>query len=267
MLDTFQSAAVVAAVIAGSVGFLGLLERLWSSERRRLHNELIGWQVTVLGTTYAVIVGFMLYAVWTNFEAAENNAEAEANSLINVVRTSEGLPAKQKQQILDLARKYADVMLSQEWPAMAHLQVSPESHRIIVQLWKVIATTKVTDAGEQTSLDHTLSELSQMAERRRTRQLGVTSTLPPILWGVLIVGAIVTIVSACMFGTVDFKVHFLQVFMLSLLVGLALVAIADINRPFQGSVHVTPSGFQRAQAALAAMNGGGPLALTRISRE
>jgi hypothetical protein len=254
VLDTSQSIAIVIAIVAGSVSFLGLLHRVWPNEQRKLHNELIGWQVTVLGTTYAVIVGFMLYAVWTDFQAANSNAEAEANSLTNVVRTAEGLPAEQRQQIVDLARGYAEVMLSQEWPAMARVQVSPASHEIMVRLWRVVATTKVTDAGEQTSLDHTLTELSELAKHRRARQLDVDSSLPPILWGVLIVGAIVTIVSACMFGSADFKVHFLQVFMLSLLVALALVAIADINRPFQGSVHVPPSGFERARAVLAAIS-------------
>ena len=78
MLDVYQSAAIVIAVVAGSVAFLGLLQRIWPADERRLHNELIGWQVTVLGTTYAVIVGFMLYAVWTGFEVAEDNEPAIA---------------------------------------------------------------------------------------------------------------------------------------------------------------------------------------------
>jgi hypothetical protein len=37
------------------------------------------------------------------------------------------------------------------------------------------------------------------------------------------------------------------VFSFSLLVSLSLVAIADINRPFQGSVCVDSYAFQRAQ--------------------
>jgi len=91
-----------------------------------------------------------------------------------------------------------------------------------------------------------------MTQHRRIRQLQVNATFPDVLWSVLIIGAAVTIISSCLFGTADFKLHFLQVFMLSFLVGLALVAIADINRPFQGVVHVKPSGFERVRTALAA---------------
>jgi hypothetical protein len=50
-----------------------------------------------------------------------------------------------------------------------------------------------------------------------------------------------------MFGSDSTWLHGLQVFAFSLLIGLVLVAIADIDRPFQGSVHVQDSAFRRAQ--------------------
>lgn len=51
-----------------------------------------------------------------------------------------------------------------------------------------------------------------------------------------------------MFGIDSLILHAIQVIALSLLVGLALVAIADIDRPFQGTVHVSPDGFEFARA-------------------
>jgi hypothetical protein len=61
------------------------------------------------------------------------------------------------------------------------------------------------------------------------------------------VGAIITIMSSCLFGS-DYPVlHMLQVVTLTLMLSLALVAVADINRPFQGSVHVRPTGFENAK--------------------
>lgn len=76
------------------------------------------------------------------------------------------------------------------------------------------------------------------------------ASLPGILWAVLITGAVITIVSACLFGSVEFKLHMIQVVMLAVVLSLLLVAIADINRPFQGSVRVSPAGFERARAAI-----------------
>src|SRR5690242_19450223 len=99
-------------MVAASLGFLLLLYRVWPVEQRRPHNDLIGWQITVLGTTYAVVVGFMLYAVWTAFELADGNAEAEANCLVNVARSAQGLRDAERQEIENLVREYVDQMLT-----------------------------------------------------------------------------------------------------------------------------------------------------------
>ena len=92
MLDTPQDVFIVIVGLACSLSFMAAVNYYWPAEKRRPHNDLIGWQLSVLGTTYAVIVGFMLYTVWINFGAADLNADAEANSLVNVYRLSDGLP-------------------------------------------------------------------------------------------------------------------------------------------------------------------------------
>jgi ABC-type branched-subunit amino acid transport system permease subunit len=70
--------------------------------------------------------------------------------------------------------------------------------------------------------------------------------LPGILWAVLIAGGVITVTAACFFGVPNFRFHLLQVMVLSFLIALVLVAIADIDRPYQGDVKVSPSGFEFA---------------------
>jgi Protein of unknown function (DUF4239) len=243
-------------MVAGSLGFLALLYRVWPVEERRPHNDLIGWQITVLGTTYAVVLGFMLYAVWTNFELADGHAEAEANCLVNMVRSAQGLPEAERQEIRNLAQEYVSQMLTHEWPAMSRVNTTYTSDKTVQKLWAAITRAETRNSSEQTSRDHAFAELSRMTEYRRLRQLQVISDLPGILWAVLISGAVVTIVSSCLFGGADLRLHFIQVGALALLVSLILLAIADINRPFQGAVHVQPLGFERARGTLEQLNWG-----------
>ena len=68
---------------------------------------------------------------------------------------------------------------------------------------------------------------------------------------VLIAGGAITMLSATLFGTENFVLHCVQVVSLALLLSLTLVAIADIDRPFQGTVRVYPLGFERARATFA----------------
>jgi hypothetical protein len=251
MLTDTQNFFVIIALIAGALGFLWLVQRFWPTATRREHNDIIGWHVSVLGTTYAVIIGFMLYAVWTTFQSADINADTEANCVINLYRLADGLPATQRVQIHQLLREYDDRVINIEWPSMTAGNIVPAGHAVIQRLWSVVMQTKPATFAEQTSMNLALTELSSLTEHRRVRELESQSSLPGILWAVLIVGGALTTLSSCLFGTQNFKLHCIQVFSLTLLIALSLVAIADIDRPFQGAVHVSTRAFERARATIA----------------
>jgi hypothetical protein len=162
-----------------------------------------------------------------------------------------GLPAEQRDQVHKLARQYVDIVITQEWPTMAGGDFGYAGHQTIEQLWSAVLQTKPDSFGQQTAMNLALTEIDSMTEHRRLRQLQSQSKLPAILWIVLIVGGIITMLSSCMFGIDNLILHALQVVSLTLLLSLILVAIADIDRPFQGVVHVHPSGFERARQTFA----------------
>ena len=250
MLNITEDVFLVIFALVASLILIAALNRFWPREKRRAHNELIGWQLTVLGTTYAVIIGFMLYTVWTNFGAADVNADAEANSLVNVYRLARGLPASQRADLQRSALAYADTVVNQEWPAMAHNDGTFAAIAPNREMWLTLMSVHAASPTEITAEDHAISELSEMNEHRRMRQVASAARLPGILWCVLLVGGAVTIVSACMFGSNNTTLHALQVSFTTLLIALVLVAIADIDRPFEGSVHVSDGAFRRAQETM-----------------
>jgi Protein of unknown function (DUF4239) len=250
MLNITEDFLIIIATICASLFFMMSLNRFWPSESRRAHNELIGWHLSILATTYAVIIGFMLYAVWLDFGAAELNADAEANAMVNVFRLAEGLPDQQRDELRSEARSYADAVIDHEWQAMANNQSLNETYELTQKMWRTLMSVKAASPAELTAEDHALYELSAMTEHRRIRWLQCSSRLPTILWCVLLVGGVVTVASTCMFGSTSLWVHGIQVFAFSLLISLVLVAIADIDRPFQGSVHVSESAFLRARESM-----------------
>ena len=247
MLNNAENILVALLAVAASLLFMVALNRVWPRERRSEHNDLIGWQLGILGTTYAVILGFMLYTVWTNYVGAEQNVDLEATSLRNIFRLAEGLPEPQHAQIQNLCRTYATTVIQNDWPKMALNQVPNETHEINNAMWKTLMSVKTASPTQTIAEDHALFELSQLTEHRHTRLLESAFRIPDVLWFVLVIGAVVTIASASMFGSANMPLHAMQVLFFSLLVALVLLAIADINRPFQGAVHVSTYAFQRAQ--------------------
>jgi hypothetical protein len=247
MLTTWENCVFILLTVAASLLFMWGLNRIWPWEKRHAHNDLIGWQLSILGTTYAVILGFMLYTVWTNYGEAKVNVENEANALGNIYRLAEGLPNPQRGQIEALTRTYAQTVIDDDWPQMEADQLPEGSHKVNQDLWKTLMSVRTASPTELIAEDHAISELSQLTEHRRIRLLQNATRLPTVLWSVLIIGGAVTVGSASMFGSANTSLHALQIFVFSLLISLALEAVADINRPFQGSVHVSDFPFRRAQ--------------------
>lgn len=189
----------------------------------------------------------MLYTVWTDFGSANLNVDLEASALRNTYRLGEGLPDPQRVQFQSQARAYAQAVVDQDWPEMARGLTPEESHQINQAMWRTLMSVKVATPSEVVAEDHALSELSALTEHRRTRLLQSKYHLPTIFWGVLLIGGFLTIASASMFGSGNARLHALQVFAFTLLITLVLLAIADVNLPFRGWVHVDNYAFIRAQ--------------------
>jgi Protein of unknown function (DUF4239) len=248
MLSLLDDLLILIAVVAGSLLVMALINRLWPPHKRYTADDyLLGWQLGVLATMQAVITGFMLYAVWTNFMAAQLNVDLEASALTNMYRLAEGLPPEPRAQMESLARAYADTVIHEDWPQLAH-GVMPDagSHRINQLMWHTLASVRTTTPSEAAAQDHALGQLTTLTQLRRIRFLESASRLPGIFWCVLLIGGALTILSIIIFGSRNYPVHRFQVFSLSLMVALSLLAIADLDRPFRGWVSVGDYAFERA---------------------
>jgi hypothetical protein len=245
LLSYAESGFLIFLALAISVVTVLVLNRVRPIPSRKLINDVTGWQLGILGTTYGVILGFMLYTVWTDFRTAEVNTNLEAVSLLTVSRIAKGLPSLERETFHALGLKYAEVAIHEEWPAMQVQQDSHASHRVLSDMWKLLVEVKTKEGGGN-SVDHLTSALGDLSERRSMREEELRTRLPRILWLLLIAGAAATVGSSCLLGNDNKWLHYCQVLALTFVVAVTLAAIADLARPFEGAVSVRPIAFQRA---------------------
>jgi Protein of unknown function (DUF4239) len=248
MLSYVESSLFILMALAGSVVIVLVLNRVWPIPNRKLINDVTGWQLGILGTTYGVILGFMLYTVWNDFKMAEINTNLEAASLLTVSRIATGLPSPEREAFHALGLKYAEVAIHEEWPAMQVQQDSHASQMVLGKMWKVLV--EVRTEGQSNSVDHLTSALGDLSERRSLREEELRNRLPKILWLLLVAGAGATVGSSCLLGNDNKWLHYCQVLALTFVVAVTLAAIADLARPFEGAVSVSPIAFERAHAMM-----------------
>lgn len=233
---------IIAAVAAADL-VLWTVARFYGPQRRKVSNDLTGPIVGIVGTTYAVVLAFLLGSLWNYYQQAKVNAELEAADLVNIFRVAKQFPDPQRQHIESLANRYANIVVKIEWPAMVRGKVPHGGGPIINELWTISEST-ATQGNQSLAMGELMSSLSSLTQHRGVRIMQSSEGLPPLMWTALVGGGMVTILAACFFEVPNFSFHLLQVSLLSFLIALVLVTIAAVDRPYQGDVRVSPDGFQ-----------------------
>jgi len=221
-----------------------LVQRLVPPERREEHNDVAGFIYAVLGVAYAVLLAFMLIAVWEDYKTAQTNVESEANELAGVYFLASQLPEPQRTRIQDLLPTYARVVVEEEWPMMKRGQTSPRADSLLRQLRLKLLEFDPSTEGEQVLYERGLSQLHDALDARRSRLLEVREGIPTLLWVVLVVGGVITVSFTYLFGLKSNVAHALMVAALTLLICAILFTIGEFDYPFSGVVEIRPDAFR-----------------------
>ncbi len=222
------------------------IRRRWPALSRGDHNDVVGFIIAVVGVIYAVLLGFVVIATWENFDEAEQIVGQEASALRSIYRDSIALPPETQARLHDVVRQYATEVTTHEWPAMAEGRPGdPRVGELLDELAGAISRAHITTPTQQEFVGAEAERLNQLVSLRSQRLDFVDRGVPGVLWIALIVGGLVTIGFALLFGLERAVLHSLMVGSLTALIGVLLFVALMINYPFSGSVAVAPEPFER----------------------
>jgi hypothetical protein len=222
---------------------LVLVQRLVPPDLREQHNDVAGFIYAVLGVAYAVVLAFVVIAVWQDYKTAQTNVEGEANELAGVYFLASQLPEPQRTRLQDLARTYARIV-EEEWPMMERGQTSPRADSLLRQLRLKLLQFDPRTEGGQVLYERGLTQVHDAADARRSRLLEVREGIPNLLWVVLVVGGVITVSFTYLFELKSNVAHALMVAALTLVICRILFTIAEFNHPFSGPVEIRPEAFR-----------------------
>jgi hypothetical protein len=227
-----------------AVAGLVLVQRLVPPERRKEQNDVAGFIFAVLGVAYAVLLAFVVIAVWQDYETAQTDVESEAHELAGIYFLASRLPEPDQTRIRDLIRTYVRVVVEEEWPMMERGQTSPRADSLVRQLRSEIQEFDPHTKGEQVLYESELTQSHDADAARRSRLLAVREGIPDLLWVVLVLGGVITVSFTYLFGLRSNLAHALMVAALTLVICGILFTIGDFNNPFSGLVEIQPEAFK-----------------------
>ena len=222
------------------------LHRLIPQLAKGEHNDVAGFVIAVVGVIYAVMLGFVVIVTWEKFAAAESIVSEEASALRNIYRESAAFPDEHRERLRSDVLNYATAVIDEEWPAMARGDSSsPAVTQRLDEMFLTITDLPVDTLLEQEFLASEAARFNDLVSARSTRLDFVDQGVPGVLWLALIVGAIVTIGFATIFGLRSTRLHIVITASLATTIGVLLFVSLAIGYVYQGEVAVQPDPLER----------------------
>jgi hypothetical protein len=249
LVETVLDGIIIVGVslAASLLGFVAV-HRSVPARVRREHNDVAGFIYAILGIVYAILLTYVTIVVWERFDATSSTVELEAVAAGNIYHGADGFPEPGQSTVKRMVRSYVETTIDEEWSLLAHRQFSPKADQLAHDLRSAIDQLPVTTPTQQVMLDHELSQYETMISQRRVRILDAQVGVHPLLWGMLILGGIVTVGFTYLFGIEHVRAHALMIAMLAFVIGGMLFMIQQVNYPFSGDVHVTDEAFRAVLA-------------------
>ena len=208
------------------------------------HNDVAGPVVTTAGTILAVMLSFMVVAVWQQFDQSAANVQIEAASLSDLYTISYGLPEPIRSSVQSQTRSYLQTVISREWPLMRIGGTSHKARHDLYSLYRTLAQLRSVTADQGQTRAEALQELQRAIDARRRRIYDNQEGIPPTLWFVMITTSVITIGFIFFFRMHDERTHILFTTALTIIVVIVCVLIAELDYPFRGDISISPTSLQ-----------------------
>lgn len=198
------------------------------------NHEVGGFIFNAFILIYAVLLAFVVYATWTQYDESNRNIDLESIEITDLYHCSKAFPEPVKTKINDALSQYINDVVNDEWQLLGNGEISQKSRASFDRIWHVYTSLKPEEITNTSVYEESMKHLNDLGERRRTRIFDSKNDLPAVIWGPLIFGALVSVVYTCFFRTKKFAPQFLMTSALAIMNILVLYMLYMLDNPFRG---------------------------------
>lgn len=249
LLSVIRLLPVVLGTSLVVVGLLWLVRRWLPLDGLRDSSDEVGNYLQTVGTVYAVLLAFVVSAVWSQFNESRSVVEREATEIVDLIRSTDGFPNPQRAALHAALAAYVDAVISREWPAMARGDepAMEDVGRTLDRVWADLYSFEPTTECQKTLHAEALRRFNDLSDARTTRLTTARIRMPFGLKLLLYAGAVVVIASMGLLPVDCFAVHAIITGALTGAISHILYLVADLDDAFNGLYHVSCAPFERAR--------------------
>jgi uncharacterized membrane protein YraQ (UPF0718 family) len=233
-----------AVFILTSVALLCLVRKCSHYQIRRSQNDVIATIFNKAGALVGIMIAFVVVILWQEYNKSRDNALKEGTEALELYRDLILYPdQEQAAGAIKSLGQFAKLVVEDEYPAMADMRMSQATEQELSTLRKKIHHMCPQKSRDQILYNKILKDFETLSKLRQNRLLETESSLPGIVWVVLIAGAIIIILFSIFLGTEKLWLHLLMTSMLAIVLANAFYLILELDYPFMGELCVKPTSY------------------------
>jgi hypothetical protein len=245
-------AGLLPVVVGAGMVTVGALyfSRQWLPiEDLRASNNEVGNYLQTVGTIYAVLLAFVVSAVWQQFNEARSVVEREATEVVDLFRIIDGFRGAPRRVLHQGLARYLDAVIAHEWQAMhagdeARIETIGDE---LSAVWRGLHCYDPASDCERSLHAEALSRFNDLSDARTSRLVAARTRMPLGLRLLLYVGALVLVSSMFLLAVDRFAIHAVITGALAAAVSHVLYLVEDLDDAFSGLWRVSTAPFERAR--------------------
>lgn len=236
---------VIFCVFLSLTGLYFFRKLMPGKEMHKTH-DVTSIMFNVVGVLYAVLLAYNILNVQDSFQDMHRNNELEANAIVGLYRDSQIFKNPLLEEIHTLTTDYTKSIINDEWNLMAFGMDSIKTAQLLRKLWGIFYTIDPKTEKDKLWLANAISRLNELNNYRFIRLYSSRETLGPMMWSLLLLGAIILVLFSYFFWVDNFRYHLIMTALLAGIIAFTLFLTFALDNPFFGDQSLQPDPFKKA---------------------
>jgi hypothetical protein len=245
-----QALGIVGGAVVAAMLLELIVRRLIRQEVRHLHNDVAAAMFGVIGTTFAVLLAFVVMLSFESYGAARNAVASEAAATRDVANAAAGLQQPVRITVRQGLTSYLHLVMGAEWRAQEDGQENDSAEAALAALDRQAVLVRPTSLGEAAYHAALIAALERLQDARAVRQTTAANHVPSIIWTVVLLGGALTVGAGSFLGAPSLAMHLAMSATLAASGALVVVLIVALSQPYRGDFRIPTTPYQRALSQL-----------------
>lgn len=203
--------------------------------------------VSVFGTLYGIMTAFVVFEVWSQFNATTKFIDQEALGLERLFRlTLYFRDVKLTEKMKKAIEKYIKLVITEEFPKISKMERSSKTSSVFREISQIIKDVKFDDNHDRVVFDHIIRHYGELSQARVDRMNQSLTRLPKLLKSFLYISSGLALLLFILMPFANPYYGFLTTGTLAFILAMVFQLVEDLDNPFVGYWNISPEAFERA---------------------